>query len=363
MEFFDLPDLPDPDRNHHLETDLDSHRLILSEGMRIYDDNNNFYTIQQLLGEGNFSSCYLAFCEVNQRHYALKISKDDDDSRSSLINELNISKLIADNIQNPLALAHVNLIISIFPIESSNSQHFVLVSEVIGPNLLQFLNRLTPDGVPITTGLVFAHIRNISRNCLHGLSAIQSAGFYHADVKPENICIDANQLIQNSPDCAKIIDLGGCMHNSDAFPNSYMITRWYRPPEIILGYRCDEKADVWSLGVTIFEMLTGHPLIPALNQGEVLYYIQRMIKPFTDSFINNAPQRYTYFNANNELNVDSPANYYRFSQFTDFRDVVNRVITNHDEAAMLIEALEHMLEPDPHERYSFEQLANLPFFQ
>ena len=85
---------------------------------------------------------------------------------------------------------------------------------------------------------------------------MHSLGIIHCDVKPENITIASY-----SRATVKIIDFGSSCFTSDHL-SSYIQSRSYRAPEVILGLPYDGKIDVWSLGCVLAELHSGAPLFP-----------------------------------------------------------------------------------------------------
>lgn len=82
----------------------------------------------------------------------------------------------------------------------------------------------------------------------------------HCDLKPENIlCVD--------PICRKlkIVDFGsGCFRDEQIY--TYVQSRFYRSPEVIMRIKYTEKVDIWSLGCILAELYTGEPLFPGNNE-------------------------------------------------------------------------------------------------
>ncbi|NXQ11629.1 MK13 kinase, partial [Peucedramus taeniatus] len=88
---------------------------------------------------------------------------------------------------------------------------------------------------------------------LKGLKYIHSAGIVHRDLKPSNLAVNE--------DCQlKILDFG-LARQADAEMTGYVVTRWYRAPEVILNWmHYNQTVDIWSIGCIMAEMLTGKTL-------------------------------------------------------------------------------------------------------
>ena len=121
-------------------------------------------------------------------------------------------------------------------------------------NLYDFLknNKFCP--------LKLKYIRPIMQQVLTALSKLKQLGLIHADLKPENIMmvdpsrhpyrvkVKFNFTFTLFTHYVKVIDFGSASHVSKAVPSTYLQSRYYRAPEIILGLPFNERIDMWSLG-------------------------------------------------------------------------------------------------------------------
>ena len=99
-----------------------------------------------------------------------------------------------------------------------------------------------------------ACVGRISHQLLHVLDFLHGLGLKHCDVKPENVCICSASRGE-----VKLIDFGSSLLTYDT-TNSYVQSRWYRAPEVVLGLPWDSKVDLWSLGCLLCELLVGQPI-------------------------------------------------------------------------------------------------------
>ena len=105
---------------------------------------------------------------------------------------------------------------------------------------------------------------------LTALMKLKQLGLIHADLKPENIMmVDP----QRHPYRVKVIDFGSASHVSKAVPSTYLQSRYYRAPEIILGLPFNERIDMWSLGCVAAELFLGWPLYPGASEYDQIRYI------------------------------------------------------------------------------------------
>ena len=95
-------------------------------------------------------------------------------------------------------------------------------------------------------------LQSIAIQCLESLQFLHRLGLIHCDLKPENI------LVKSYSRCEiKVIDLGSSCFETDHLC-SYVQSRSYRAPEVILGLPYDKKIDIWSLGCILAELCTGN---------------------------------------------------------------------------------------------------------
>jgi serine/threonine-protein kinase len=139
-------------------------------------------------------------------------------------------------------LHHPN-IVTIFDFGESENGYYMTLEYVPGKNLRQFM-KTSPDRevvrkvvVGICEGLAYAHAQSV----------------VHRDIKPSNI------LIQEPDLRAKILDFGlaKILEDVSATASGVLGTPWYMSPEQVLGTSIDARSDIYSLGVTLFEVLTG----------------------------------------------------------------------------------------------------------
>lgn len=134
--------------------------------------------------------------------------------------------------------------------------HMCIVTEMLGPNLYEILKRNHYQGLPLSS------VQFITKQLCRGLEFLDNQGIIHCDLKPENI------LVSDDANCqVKIIDFGsGCHEKKRVF--TYIQSRFYRAPEILLGIPYSPAIDMWSLGCIIPELLLGRPLFPGEDEKD-----------------------------------------------------------------------------------------------
>ena len=112
------------------------------------------------------------------------------------------------------------------------------------------------------------HIQYFMYQILLGLSYLHSCEIIHRDLKPGNILVNRNCDL-------KICDLGLARNISNELTD-YVVTRWYRAPELILMYtEYTYTIDIWSLGCIFAELLNGKPLFPGKDCKNIYSFIHR----------------------------------------------------------------------------------------
>ncbi|XP_076335335.1 uncharacterized protein LOC143238727 isoform X4 [Tachypleus tridentatus] len=168
----------------------------------------------------------------------------------------------------------------------THKNHTCLVFEMLEQNLYDFLkqNKFSP--------LPLKYIRPILQQVLTALLKLKQLGLIHADLKPENI-----MLVDpvRHPFRVKVIDFGSASHVSKAVCSTYLQSRYYRAPEIILGLPFCEAIDMWSLGCVIAELFLGWPLYPGSSEYDQIRYISQTQGLPAEHMLNNATKTTRFF--------------------------------------------------------------------
>ncbi|KAG2492174.1 hypothetical protein HYH03_009423 [Edaphochlamys debaryana] len=169
------------------------------------------------------------------------------------------------------SLRHAN-ITRLIECISSKSGRIYLVLEYVGPNLLNLLRHVHPTGLP--PGCTKA----IAWQLAQAVSYMHSKKILHRDIKPANVLLDP------ASGAAKLCDLGLARPfwggPREAHPcTTYCVTRWYRPPEVLVGDDYGPAVDVWSLGCTLAELATGRVLFPGKSPADQLWRILCAVGP------------------------------------------------------------------------------------
>lgn len=166
--------------------------------------------------------------------------------------------------------------------------HICISFEILGRDLYELIHGRTYSRLlkPFSD----SQIRSYTFQLFQGLAGIHEAGVVHCDIKPENI------LVTNTNRSAiKIIDFGsGCFNGFQTY--TYVQSRFFRAPEVVLGIKYGPAIDVWSAAMVIIELMTGRPLFPCENEHELLWMITELLGPPPDYIIQQSTRKNKFFN-------------------------------------------------------------------
>uniref|UniRef100_A0A671K8K4 Homeodomain-interacting protein kinase 3-like n=1 Tax=Sinocyclocheilus anshuiensis TaxID=1608454 RepID=A0A671K8K4_9TELE len=206
----------------------------------------NTYEVLDFLGRGTFGQVVKCWKRGTNEIVALKILKNHPSyARQGQIEVGILARLSSEN-------ADEHNLVRAFECFQHRS-HTCLVFEMLEQNLYDFLKQNKFSPLPLKV------IRPILQQVATALKKLKGMRLIHADLKPENIML-VDPVRQ--PYRVKVIDFGSASHVSKAVCSTYLQSRYYRAPEIILGLPFWEAIDMWSLGCVIAELFLGWPLYP-----------------------------------------------------------------------------------------------------
>uniref|UniRef100_A0A8D2ZK27 non-specific serine/threonine protein kinase n=1 Tax=Scophthalmus maximus TaxID=52904 RepID=A0A8D2ZK27_SCOMX len=219
----------------------------------------NTYEVLDFLGRGTFGQVVKCWKRGTGELVAVKILKNHPSyARQGQIEVGILARLSGEN-------AEEHNLVRAFECFQHRS-HTCLVFEMLEQNLYDFLkqNKFSPLSLKV--------IRPVLQQVATALKKLKSMGLIHADLKPENIML-VDPVRQ--PYKVKVIDFGSASHVSKAVCSTYLQSRYYRAPEIILGLPFCEAIDTWSLGCVIAELFLGWPLYPGALEYDQIRYISQ----------------------------------------------------------------------------------------
>uniref|UniRef100_A0A8C7CXN7 Serine/threonine-protein kinase PRP4 homolog n=1 Tax=Oncorhynchus kisutch TaxID=8019 RepID=A0A8C7CXN7_ONCKI len=140
-----------------------------------------------------------------------------------------------------------------------HKQHLCLVFEPLSMNLREVLKKYGKD-----VGLHIKAVRSYTQQLFLALKLLKRCSILHADIKPDNILVNESKTI------LKLCDFGSASHVADNDITPYLVSRFYRAPEIIIGKPYDYSIDMWSVGCTLYELYTGKILFPGSSNNHMI---------------------------------------------------------------------------------------------
>ncbi|XP_033193895.1 serine/threonine-protein kinase ICK isoform X3 [Bombus vosnesenskii] len=284
---------------------------------------NRYITLNQL-GDGTFGSVVLGERIDTGEKVAIKRMKRKYYSWEEAMNLREVKSL--------KKLSHANVVKLKEVIRENDVLYFVF--EYMKENLYQLMkdrDKLFPEPV----------IKNIVYQVLQGLAFMHKHGFFHRDMKPEN-------LLCMGPELVKIADFGLAREIRSRPPyTDYVSTRWYRAPEVLLhSTTYNSPIDIWAVGCIMAELYTFRPLFPGKSEIDEIFKICSVIgTPEKDDW----PDGYQLAAAMN----------FKFPNFS--RTSLTVLIPNASQEAVIL--MEDMLQWNPIKRPTAQQSLRYPYFQ
>ncbi|OMJ74300.1 hypothetical protein SteCoe_26787 [Stentor coeruleus] len=217
------------------------------------------FEILNILGRGSFGQVVRVFDHKNKLEVALKIIRNKSRFHEQALVEIEILKYLKDKDANDnYCIVHLEDYF-IF------RKHMCITFELLSINLYEFLKSNSFQGLSSSL------IRRFASQILHALLLLNRYKIIHCDLKPENIL-----LKQPNRSALKVIDFGSsCFYEKRMY--TYIQSRFYRAPEIILGISYSTSIDIWSFGCILVELYTGYPLFPGESESEQIQCMMEVL--------------------------------------------------------------------------------------
>ncbi|KAL8955046.1 MAG: hypothetical protein Q9183_006815 [Haloplaca sp. 2 TL-2023] len=229
------------------------------------------YHVQSNLGRGMFSAVVRATDQKTGGFAAIKIIRNNESMKKAGLKEVEILQKLAN--ADPEDKKHLVRLERVF----EHKGHLCMVFENLSINLREVLKKFGRD-----VGINLKAVRVYAQQMFLGLSLLRKCNVLHADLKPDNV------LVNESRNTLKICDLGSASDSSENEITPYLVSRFYRAPEIILGMPYDFGIDVWSVGCTLFELYTGKILFTGRNNNQMLRAIMECRGKFGHKILRKA---------------------------------------------------------------------------
>ena len=218
---------------------------------KILDDR---YEILELIGAGGMANVYKALCHRLNRYDAVKIMRDDTAADECF------RKRFRTESQAVAMLSHPN-IVSVYDVSHNENIEYIVMELVDGITLKQYMKE---HGVLPTD-----EVLNFSIQIAKALAHAHSKGIIHRDIKPQNVMLLKDGLI-------KVADFGiaALQNDIEESTNETVGSVHYIAPEQARGAAADARSDIYSLGIVMYEMMTGR--LPYVGKSDVEVAVKHM---------------------------------------------------------------------------------------
>ena len=194
------------------------------------------YEILEKIGTGGMSDVYKAKCHKLNRFVAVKVLKQEFSENANFVSKFRVEA------QAAAGLMHPN-IVNVYDVGEENGIHYIVMELVEGITLKKYIEK--------KARLSYKEAVSIAIQVSMGIEAAHNNHIIHRDIKPQNIIISREGKV-------KVTDFGiAKAATSNTITSNVMGSVHYTSPEQARGGYSDEKSDIYSLGITMFEMLTG----------------------------------------------------------------------------------------------------------
>ncbi|GAB6027811.1 hypothetical protein CHUAL_002041 [Chamberlinius hualienensis] len=283
------------------------------------------YQILRELGDGTYGQVVLGINKQTGDKVAIKRMKRKYYSWEECMELREVKSL--------KKLSHANVIKLKEVIREDGTLYFVF--EYMKENLYQLMKNR--DNKPFPESV----IRNIMYQVLQGLAFMHKHGFFHRDMKPEN-------LLCNGSDVVKIADFGLAREVRSQPPyTDYVSTRWYRAPEVLLrSTYYSSPIDLWAVGCITAELYTFRALFPGSSEIDEIFKVCSIL---------GTPSKTDWL----EGHQLAAAMNFKFPHFTE--SPMSQLIPNASKEALIL--MKDMLKWNPSKRPTAVQALRYPYFQ
>ena len=219
---------------------------------------NDRYEIIRVIGEGGMANVYLAMDTILNRKVAVKVLRGDLATDEKFVRRFQREALSASSLNHPN-------IVEMYDVGEDDGNFYIVMEYVEGKNLKQLIKRRTKLSLP--------EVIDIMKQLTDGIAHAHDSFIIHRDIKPQNMLILDNGLV-------KITDFGIAVAlNSTQLTqtNSVMGSVHYLPPEQAAGKGATFKSDIYSLGILMYELVTGK--LPFKGENAVEIALKQMKEP------------------------------------------------------------------------------------
>eukprot|EP00388_Colpodella_angusta_P007949 GDKJ01022054.1.p1 GENE.GDKJ01022054.1~~GDKJ01022054.1.p1 ORF type:complete len:963 (+),score=237.76 GDKJ01022054.1:100-2988(+) len=261
------------------------------------------YVMLGHLGSAAFSKAVKCLDQWTGLLVCMKIIKNDKEFLDQSLDEIKLLRYINANCDPDES--HILRLLDFF----YHKEHLIIVTELLRDNLYEYAkfirehnalamrNPSTANGgvSPLFPYFTLGRLQKITKQVLQALRFTHSLRLVHCDLKPENILLKRYRNTE-----VKVIDFGSSCFDDDNL-SSYVQSRSYRAPEVILGLPYDSKVDIWSLGCIIAELWSGYVLFQNDSIVSLLARVIGILGPLPSYLLTRGKYVPQYFTQDGQL--------------------------------------------------------------
>lgn len=253
------------------------------------------YEIIDVLGKGSFGQVLRCIDYKTGSLVAVKVIRNKKRFHAQALVEVNILQRLRSWVRQSRSITTSQKLIVQDPEDQHHlikytdhfyfRHHLCIATDLLGMNLYEFLKANDFHGCTLNI------IRSFTSQILSCLKMLKKQRVIHCDLKPENIL-----LVNAWESKIKIIDFGSsCFEDQKVY--TYIQSRFYRSPEVILGLSYGLPIDMWSMGCILAELHTGYPIFPGEDEQEQLGCIMELFGPPEKHLIENSTRKKLFFDS------------------------------------------------------------------
>lgn len=241
------------------------------------------FEVVDKLGKGSFGQVFRCLSAKTGRLVAIKIVKSKHAYRHQATVEAQLARKLSAR-RNP----HIVEFLGDFEFRN----HVCLVFEALSMNMYELLKQNQFRGLPLNS------VRLFTRQIVAALKALDETKIVHCDLKPENILLvpfgEKDEAGAAASSVVKVIDFGSACYEGRP-TQSYVQSRFYRAPEVLVGAPYDCSVDVWSCACVSAELMVGLPIFPGTSSHDQLVRIVDMFGPPPDLLLQRGADTPEFF--------------------------------------------------------------------
>ncbi|KAJ0411981.1 hypothetical protein ATCC90586_009938 [Pythium insidiosum] len=273
------------------------------------------WVVLDLLGQGTFGQVFRCQHAETKEIVAVKVIRNHPSYYKQALVEVQITNLLNRSYSDDEA-PHIVRLMDTFEFR----HHLCLVFELLSLNVYELIAENNFNGFPLDV------TRGFLQQILHAMIQMEDTGVIHCDLKPENIllvgqdrflkdvryadeasasALDSDGATAAQTPFVKVVDFGSaCLENETVY--SYIQSRFYRSPEVLLGIPYTGAIDVWSLGCIAVEMFLGLPLFPGVSEHDQLRLIEETLGRLPQDLLRRGRHVLKFFNVRDGCEVRAP---------------------------------------------------------